>query len=131
LPQFAAGTSPAGDWVRVYTCAQGETDLDMHIVTQPGGIAAIFHFFADPANLDVPEGCFTMQGRFDAPDGEIVLTPAAWRLQPPGYVPVAMDGKLNEAGNILSGRISDTPGCSTFIMMRPRISPTRPSSCRP
>jgi hypothetical protein len=27
LPQFAAGTSPAGDWVRVYTCAQGETDL--------------------------------------------------------------------------------------------------------
>jgi hypothetical protein len=125
----AAAASPSGDWVGVYTCAQGVTDLDLRIVEQPDGLRAMFHFYADPANPGVPEGCFTMQGRHDAAERRGDLRPLVWRLQPPGYIPVAMAGTENVIGNVIFGRIVATPGCTNFILVRMNTPPERPTPC--
>jgi hypothetical protein len=130
IPSSANAAGPAGDWVGMYTCPQGVTDLDMRIVTTPDGLRAMFHFTADPSNPKVPDGCFSMNGRL-APDGlGIILLPDAWRLRPFGYIPVGMSGKLNKVGNVMFGRITLSPGCTNFILVRASTPPARPAACR-
>jgi hypothetical protein len=128
----AQTADPAGAWRGTYTCAQGLTALDMTIdQPTPGRLRALFHFTAVPSNPDVPEGCFLMTGTFDPASRQVTLRPDRWLLQPSGYVMVEMNGRLDDAGQVLAGQVSPVAGCTTFALFRVAMPPARSASCRP
>ena len=85
--------------------------------TGTNSLEAIFAFYADDSNPDVPTGRYTMTGSFN-PDGNVVdLNVGEWIEQLGGYVMVPLDGTLNAEGNTITGTV-DNPGCTEFTVQR-------------
>ena len=97
-------------WSGSYTCAQGETDLTLH-VTRVDGARVEAEFDFDVPNG--PSGSFHTAGTFETNGGELRLHAGAWISQPPNYQPVDLHGTVNESGDTVDGKI-DHPGCSDF-----------------
>jgi hypothetical protein len=100
------------DWIGRYTCAQGETDLDLHIDAVRGDqLEATFIFAHGPSDA---AGSYKLRGSI-APDGQVMLVPGPWLSRPPNYVSVGMRGVVQ--GNTFRGRI-ENPSCGEFIVRR-------------
>jgi hypothetical protein len=100
------------DWIGRYTCAQGETDLDLHIDAVRGEqLEATFIFAHGPSNA---AGSYKLRGSI-SPDGQVIFVPGPWLERPPNYVSVGMRGVVQ--GNTFRGRI-DNASCSDFIVRR-------------
>jgi len=117
----AAGGESAilsGTWTGTYTCSQGETGL--RLIMRAGSddqVSATFDFYPLPSNPGVPSGSFAMTGSYSA--AGVILTPAHWISQPPGYEMVGLDGHLT-AGNqaMLAGNVTITSGCTSFSIQK-------------
>ncbi|HTI00652.1 MAG TPA: hypothetical protein VL752_06860 [Acidisoma sp.] len=119
----------SGVWRGVYQCAQGLTGAMLTLTVAPDGTAAgLFEFFAIKQNPGVPRGCFEMAGRLDQA-GHLALAPGAWRLRPPGFVTVGLDGQAI-AGDRLVGEVQG-PGCVNFALLpaKPGSLDSAPSAC--
>ncbi len=102
----------ADEWLGTYTCAQGETDLALHVRhTSPDGLEAVFEFSHGPSNAN---GSYRMRGTM-APNGEITLVPGEWIDRPRNYVSVGMHGVVR--GATFTGQM-DNPSCSVFSLRR-------------
>lgn len=100
------------DWIGQYRCAQGATDLDLHVDLVSGSqIDATFIFAHGPSGA---AGSFKMRGTI-TPDGNVTLVPGAWVARPPNYVSVGMSGSVR--GTTFRGRI-DNASCGVFIVHR-------------
>ena len=100
------------DWIGQYRCAQGATDLDLHIDAVSGNqVDATFIFAHGPSGA---AGSFKMRGTID-PNGNVALAPGPWIARPPSYESVGMSGSVH--GTTFRGRI-DNPSCGVFIVHR-------------
>lgn len=115
IQQTAAATPflRAGEqWIGKYRCAQGETDLALHIERIYGtNVDAVFEFSHAPSGAG---GSYHLRGRIDD-NGRLAFSPGAWIDQPPGYVTVGMHGVVR--GDDYSGRI-DNGSCGDFHVSR-------------
>ena len=102
---FVAGQS----WNGSYTCGQGSTDLRLDVTKGGNNVEAIFEFKTKTGKF----GEFRAAGPFSAPTRHLHLTAGAWVKQPPGFVPVDLDGHVSTDGKTFSGNVQG-PGCSTF-----------------
>lgn len=97
-------------WSGSYTCAQGETDLTLHIVRVDGlRIEAEFEF--DVPNG--PSGSFHTSGSYDPTHAGLTLRAGDWISRPAGYQPVDLHGTVNTAGDEVEGKI-DHDTCTDF-----------------
>jgi hypothetical protein len=111
-------TSVQGVWVGQYGCAQGMTGLTLTVGTARNArMRALFHFYADPSEPSVPEGCFEMDGTYDSLSGHVELRAGNWILRPPGYVTVNLSGVVDASGESLSGTVIG-PYCTKFALHR-------------
>jgi TPR repeat protein len=103
-------------WAGTYTCAQGLTDVSFRILEPGPGqrTNAIFDF--DYGKGQVP-GRFLMSGDLDPQTGAIAFTPGVWIERPPGWVTVALHGKVSAQGTIFAGTI-DTRPCGAIRVVR-------------
>jgi hypothetical protein len=140
-----AGTArgETSSWVGTYRCTQGLTRMALTIdVAADGSATALFHFYADPSNPAVPEGCYTMRGEWSvsagAPDtrrldqptaaGWLAFRAEAWLLRPDGYVTVDI------MGNVAHGRYQGYvmfPGCLDFALTPGPDPVPLPEACLP
>ena len=121
LPQQQAAPAPVAaaalmntgeQWIGRYVCAQGETDLDLHIDRVMGdSIDATFEFSHGPSGAG---GVYRMRGTI-GPGGQVTLVPGAWIERPSGYISVGMHGDVR--GAVFAGRM-DHASCSTFDLRR-------------
>jgi hypothetical protein len=58
-------------------------------------------------------GMYYMRGTFSPESGQIQLQFAGWRDQPPGYIPVNVEGTVNVQQGVMAGNVLGQ-GCSTF-----------------
>jgi outer membrane protein OmpA-like peptidoglycan-associated protein len=129
LSQAAAGDSRTvlGEWVGTYTCGQGLTGLTLTIAeATPASATAVFHFYADPSNPKVPEGCFRMSGSYDPGGGQLKFKGGDWLLRPSGYRVVSFEGSVDAEGRRFEGLVKGPPGCTTFDLAR-QPSPREPA----
>ncbi|WP_181872871.1 OmpA family protein [Billgrantia montanilacus] len=118
--------SVMGEWVGTYTCAQGLTGLTLTIAeATPTSARAMFHFYADPRNPQVPTGCFTMEGNYDPVSSRLQLSGHDWLLRPSGYMFVSFEGMIDAEGRNFQGLVSGPPRCTTFKLSR-QPSPATP-----
>lgn len=131
-PALAAVLPPIGLWQGHYRCAQGDTAFALQVTADgPEQVRAVFYFHALTANPAVPQGCFSMRGRFDPATRRIALRPTRWLAQPPGYVWVGLSGLVVSGGSRIAGTI-EGPACTDFALARslaPPVPPA-PSACR-
>ena len=106
-------------WEGSYTCTQGFTRLTLQMTHDTGtnSLDAIFAFYADDSNPDVPTGRYTMTGTFDPNSRAVDLDIGEWIEQPGGYVMVPLDGTLNEEGTTIDETVGNL-GCTDFTVMR-------------
>ena len=119
-----------GVWEGYYMCGQGRTGLTLTVRGQ-SALRALFYFYPDPDNLDVPEGCFEMTGSFDVVTGRTEFHAGRWRLQPANYITVDLTGRSSTRMSHMVGTVIG-PGCGSFSL-RPVAGPGRPApaACRP
>jgi hypothetical protein len=112
-PETVAPPMQRGEeWVGKYQCAQGMTDVVLHVQAVHGNqVIAVFEFLHGPSGAG---GSYHMRGQLD-PSGGLVFVPGAWIDQPPNYVTVGMRGTIT--GNVYSGRI-DNSSCGMFSVTR-------------
>ncbi len=109
---LADATALTGLWAGTYTCGQGVTGLSLKMTgDELGNVAAIFEFYADPLNASVPEGSYSMTGKYQDSDA-LVLIAGDWIVQPQDYGTINLDGVVN--GESYAGVIPDFEGCSFF-----------------
>ncbi|MES2710921.1 MAG: hypothetical protein V4653_05025 [Pseudomonadota bacterium] len=114
----ASAQQVSATWVGQYLCPQGNTAVNLTIIeAKSGSLGAWFHFQAPPDNPDVPTGCYTMTGTYDAASGQVRLVPGAWQHRPPNYVMVPLEGTVSADGERLEGQI-DHPACGDFATIR-------------
>ncbi|MGM0855862.1 MAG: OmpA family protein [Pseudomonadota bacterium] len=115
----SASGSVLGKWVGTYTCAQGLTGVTLSIAEATSIRArAMFHFYADPRNPNVPSGCFTMDGNYEPSTGELQLKGSEWLLRPSNYRLVSFNGIIDAEGRDFQGLVSGAPRCTTFNLTR-------------
>lgn len=109
-----------GVWKGGYICAQGRTDITLDLKqTEAAGVEAVFTFFANEDNPEVPSGSYTLAGTWA--DGAVNLEPVEWVEQPAGYHMVGVESYDIAIGpDLMAGRIDD-PSCDQFIMERSPI----------
>ncbi|RFB78427.1 hypothetical protein [Methylovirgula sp. 4M-Z18] len=138
LAQDARYPSLIGDWQGSYYCAQGHTGLTLTITAQSGkAFSGLFHFYAAPDNADVPEGCFTVSGRFVSRH-QLVIDGANWITHPKDYITVDLDGVLGDsaagsaiAGTVLMpGKFRDVHLCTTFRVTKAPGPPNVDKACQ-
>ena len=100
------------------------------IVAQKGGasVVGLIHFFPLPENPKAAEGCFTAAGSYDAASGSFNLQHQDWLIQPRRYLMADVRGKLDAAGETITGNLVGPPNCSIFFLARgpaPRQMPDR------
>lgn len=111
-PSVATPVHPGEEWVGTYQCAQGVTDVIVHIDRVTGSaVDARFEFSHSPSGA---AGMYEMRGTVQ-PDGRAHFLPGRWIDQPPGYVTVGMTGQVQ--GDAFVGRI-DNPSCGGFSVRR-------------
>lgn len=123
-----------GEWVGTYTCAQGLTGLTLTIAeATPTRAQALFHFYADPRNPQVPTGCFVMDGRYDPATGYLRLDGREWLVRPSGYRVVSFEGDVDTEGRHFAGTVTGARaplrGCTTFQLARVASPQTPPAAC--
>jgi hypothetical protein len=108
-----------GKWEGSYTCSQGFTRLTLQVTHnfESHWLDAVFAFYADDSNPDVPTGRYSMIGSYDPDSGNVDLNEAAWIEQPGGYVMVSLDGFINEESTSITGTV-DNFGCTVFTVVR-------------
>lgn len=107
---FADGQS----WAGSYDCAQGATNVVLHITHVSGNVVeAIFDFTVPNA----PNGKYAMSGVYSPTSRHLRLEAGAWIVQPRGYATVPVDATVSADGKSYSGRI-DAPSCSDFSVRR-------------
>ena len=108
-----------GKWEGSYTCSQGFTRLTLQVTHDTGSntLDAVFAFYADNSNPDVPTGRYTMLGSYSPDTLSVVLEQGEWIEQPSGYVMVSLDGFINEEGTAIAGTV-DNLGCTEFTVER-------------
>jgi len=115
LVQRPVGAQPlhGGEvWRGTYVCAQGETDLALHVESvSDGAVEAVFEFEHAPSGAS---GAYRMNGTV-SPDGAVELAPGAWIRRPPNYVGVGMRGRVR--GDSFTGRIENST-CGGFRLRR-------------
>ena len=84
---------------------------------EPRFIAATFNFGPLPENPEVPKGAYTMAGTFDSASRHMTLKGVEWIDAPFLYVMVDLDGRINAAGNVITGDVPG-PGCTVFELRR-------------
>jgi hypothetical protein len=101
------------EWVGTYVCAQGQTDLTVHVdsVLGDGTISAVFDFSHTPSGA---AGSFRLHGSIDS-SGNVRLRAGAWMQRPSGYETVGMSGRIR--ADAFTGRI-DNPSCGGFTLRR-------------
>ena len=118
-----------GAWVGTYTCAQGLTAVRITIAeASSSGARAMFHFYADPRNPQVPTGCYLMDGAYDPATRQVVLRAGRWIVQPLGYVGVDFVGTLDATGTRLAGEVRG-PRCTAFELRKTEEPPAARSGC--
>jgi hypothetical protein len=111
-PALVTPMNAGEQWIGRYVCAQGSTDLDLHIDRVAGdSIEATFEFSHGPSGAG---GAYRMRGTI-TPSGQVTLVPGPWIERPSGYVSVGMHGDVQ--GARFFGRM-DHASCSTFDLRR-------------
>ncbi len=106
---FAMGQT----WVGTYHCAQGETNLALHITDVDGpDLRALFEFDHPPSGAS---GLFEMKGGWTVDHRSVTLLPTRWIRKPPNYVTVGMRGTVSVGGRRFMGLV-DGPGCTNFAL---------------
>jgi hypothetical protein len=106
---FALGQT----WVGTYHCAQGETNLMLHIVDVDGpDLRALFEFDHPPSGA---AGLFEMKGSWTVDHRSVTLMPTRWIKKPENYVTVGMRGTVSVGGQRFMGLV-DGPGCTHFSL---------------
>ena len=119
-----------GSWVGTYVCLQGRTGLTLTIdEASPERARATFHFYADASNPAVPSGCFSQTGRYDPVTRRLTLAGGRWIVRPRNYETVGLTGTMDAAGQVLSGRVTQAEGCTTFRLERRPHPETAPAAC--
>lgn len=116
LPAPATGefAGITGQWVGSYTCAQGDTGLNL--VVEADGRTE-FHFFPLPRNAAAASGSFEMQAAGTA-SGLFEFRQTQWIDQPGGYFMVDLV-TTDRTDMTLRGNVIGT-GCTTFEVSRDR-----------
>jgi hypothetical protein len=100
-----------GTWVGEYDCPQGRTRLALRTIRARGQhVSAVFDFRHAPTEVS---GKFLVEGTFDEHTGDVSLEPVRWIVQPEGYEPVGMMGRVSLDGLRFAGRIAH-PHCGAF-----------------
>jgi hypothetical protein len=100
------------EWVGTYTCAQGETELILHLDRSPdGSITGVFEFSHSPSGA---AGAYKMTGAIE-PNGNVRLVPGPWVQRPTNYISVGMHGRVR--GDTFTGRM-DHASCGSFSLHR-------------
>lgn len=129
LPSLSLGAtlSPIGLYQGHYSCSQGETGLALRIsATSLTHVTARFYFHAIEGNPPVPQGCFTMTGRYDPATRHITLAPDGWIVRPYGFVQVTLSGTVSADAARIAGNIIG-PGCTTFSLHIRNAAPVPPA----
>jgi hypothetical protein len=106
----------AGLWTGTYTCNQGLTGVRLTITASGGNaVHAVAEFYAVAGNPGTATGSYEMSGSYTADSG-LVLTPAYWISEPPGYVMVSLSAPPPN-GNSMQGTV-EGPNCTTFSLTR-------------
>jgi hypothetical protein len=111
--------NPVRNYVGSYVCAQGLTELDLKILTQPNHPnhqqAAFIFWPPHHGSAAHPQGVYFMHGTINPVLGILRLTPSNWLKRPPYYAMVPMTGFSNDGGAIFTGTIQ-FPGCTRFSL---------------
>ena len=115
-PATSAAAAVAGLWTGTYTCNQGLTGVRLTITPSGGSaVRAVAEFYPLASNPGTATGSYELSGSY-APDSGLVLTPAYWISEPPGYVMVSLSAPP-PTGNSMQGTV-EGPNCTTFSLTR-------------
>jgi hypothetical protein len=107
--------SPLGDWVGVYSCAQGTTGGTLQIEHVQGErFDGIFRFYPTPKNPTVPTGKYRVYGEYDRDSQRILINPGKWLQRPKDYYNTIMIGSFDPVGKTFSGFFQGITGCTSF-----------------
>lgn len=107
----------SGQWDGSYICNQGVTDLALTITQYDDGTAeAVFSFYPDPSNPQVPRGSFAMEGTFSG--GVLTLRATHWINQPPDFVAVNLQATYDTSTPDQLNGLVYGPNCTTFSTQR-------------
>jgi eukaryotic-like serine/threonine-protein kinase len=118
-------------WKGSYFCTQGVTDVTLTLRGETGGEAvAVFEFYANATNPDVPDGSFTMRGSIgvdaDAASGPSVhLVGERWINRPEGATMVNVSGRFYSNGEAFAGDVTPQQGnrndCTAIALVRTAV----------
>ncbi len=112
----APDAAVAGVWTGTYTCNQGLSGVRLTIAASgAGAVHALASFYPVAGNPDTASGSYEMSGSYSA-DAGLILTPAYWISEPPGYVMVSLSAP-SPRGNSMQGTV-EGPNCTTFSVTR-------------
>lgn len=117
---LGAPSSPCGlvtgqVFVGTYVCAQGATQMRLTIADVDGArTMAVGDFFHPGTNT---RGSYRLRGFCLTRTRRLLLLPAGWIDQPPGYMMVGMSGTLGPGNMSYAGRMSHS-ACGEFSYVR-------------
>jgi hypothetical protein len=121
----------AGEWIGKYVCRQGVTGLHLKIGRAQASGYALVHFFPLPENPKTAEGCFISDVVFDPASGALDLRHKSWVMRPPRYLMIDFHGKIDPAGQTMTGSLAGAPNCSLFYLARGPSTRPLPDACMP
>jgi len=104
-----------GVYVGTYTCAQGDTEMRLTITDVDGPrTLAQGDFYHAPSGT---RGSYRLRGVCIGRTRRLLLSPAGWVDQPPGYRMVGMSGTVTPGGAAFFGRMNAAE-CGGFSFAR-------------
>lgn len=134
-PMVVGGQPPAGnaataghtqdepleqEYRGAYFCADriGQLRLAMFVAGVDGRRRAMVAFGPNATSPNQPRGAFETWGTIEPGSGRLSLVPVKWLSQPSGYGWFGLDGRSDDAGKSFEGRVTSSPGCTQFTMVR-------------
>jgi len=112
---YQMGSTPVGDWVGTYSCAQGATGGTLSVEHIKGDrFDGKFSFYPVGNSLHVPRGSYTVYGEYDASSQRVLINPGKWIQRPSGYYNTIMIGSFDVAASTFSGYFQGITGCTSF-----------------
>ena len=104
------------DWTGTYVCAQGVTNLTLHVLAVSGDAIddAVFDFDWTSGSVT---GSYHLSGTYDPTTDHARFAPGAWIAQPAGWFSVGMDGTVDPTTPVYAGHITDS-SCAAFSVTR-------------